>query len=111
VYWQRNGSVWAAGLWLAVSIVIIIIIIIITFMHGIYNYIPETKHVSAVYSVAAVLYLQFVLHVMLFRPSHMFCTFTLALPAVCVQCPFIHSVLSDDRFKASSKTIPPHSAI
>jgi hypothetical protein len=33
-------------------------------MQGIYNYIPETIHVSRVYSVAAVLYLQFVL----FRP-------------------------------------------
>jgi len=30
------------------------------------NYIIETNHVSRVYSVAAVLYLQFVLHVMLF---------------------------------------------
>ena len=38
------------------------------FMQGIYNYIPETNHVSRVYSVAAVLYLQFVLHVMLFCP-------------------------------------------
>ena len=32
------------------------------------NYIPETNHVSRGYSIAAVLYLQFVLHVMLFRP-------------------------------------------
>jgi hypothetical protein len=37
-------------------------------MQGIYNYIPETNRVSKVYSVAAVLYLQVVLHVMLFRP-------------------------------------------
>jgi hypothetical protein len=29
-------------------IIIIIIIIIITFMQGIYNYIPETNHVSMV---------------------------------------------------------------
>jgi hypothetical protein len=39
-------------------------------MRGIYNYTPETYHVSivhSVYSVAAVLYIQFVLHVMLFR--------------------------------------------
>ena len=35
-------------------------------MQGIYNYIPETSHVPTVYSVAAVLYLQSVLHVMLF---------------------------------------------
>jgi hypothetical protein len=35
-------------------------------MQGIHNYIPETNHVSRVYSAAAVLYLQFVLHVTLF---------------------------------------------
>ena len=43
-----------------------------------------------VYSVAAVLYLQSVLHVMLLRMLDMFRTFTLALSevsAVCVQCP------------------------
>jgi len=50
-------------------IIIIIIILVITFMQSIYNYIPETNHVSRVYRVAAVLYLQFVLHVMLFRPE------------------------------------------
>jgi len=33
-------------------------------MQGIYNCISETNHVSRVYSVAAILYLQFVLHVM-----------------------------------------------
>jgi len=48
--------------------VIITSILVITFMQGIYNCIPESKHVSSVYSVAAVLYLQFVLHVMLFGP-------------------------------------------
>jgi len=55
-------------------------------MQGIYNYVPETNHVSRAYSFAAVQYLQFVLHVMLFRTCNMFCTFTSALPAVCVQC-------------------------
>ena len=68
-------------------IIIIIIIPVIIFMQGIYNYIPETSHFSKIYSVAGLLYLQFVLHVMLFRPWNTFCTFTLALPAVCVQCP------------------------
>jgi hypothetical protein len=34
-------------------------------MQGIYSYIPEINHVSTVYSVAAVLYLQSVLHVIL----------------------------------------------
>jgi len=37
------------------------------FLQGIYNNIPETNHVSRVYSVAAVLYLQFVQHVILFH--------------------------------------------
>jgi antibiotic biosynthesis monooxygenase (ABM) superfamily enzyme len=55
-------------------------------MQVIYNYIPETNHVSRVYSVTAVLYLQSVLHVMLFRMLNMFSTFTLVLSAVCVQC-------------------------
>ena len=49
-------------------IIIIIIILVMTFMQGTYNYIPETNRISRVYSVAAVLYLEFVLHVMLFRP-------------------------------------------
>jgi hypothetical protein len=41
---------------------------VITFIQGVYNYIPKTNHVSRVHSLTAVLYLQFVLHVMLFRP-------------------------------------------
>ena len=68
------------------GIIIIIIIFVTTFKQAIYSYIPVTKHVSRLYSVAAVLYLQFVLHVMLFRMLNMFCTFTLALSAVCAQC-------------------------
>ena len=53
---------------LVLLFIIIIIILVITFLQGIYNYIPETNHVSSVLSVAAVLYLHFVLHVMLFHP-------------------------------------------
>jgi hypothetical protein len=37
-------------------------------MQGIYNYIPETNRVYRVYTVAAVLCLQFALHIMLFSP-------------------------------------------
>jgi len=49
---------------IVIIIIIIIIILVIAFMQGIYNYIPETNHVSMIYSVvAAVLYLQSVLHV------------------------------------------------
>jgi len=54
-------------------------------MQGIWKYVPETNHVYRVYSVKAVLYLRFVLHAMSFRKLNMFCTFTLVLPAVCVQ--------------------------
>jgi hypothetical protein len=35
-------------------------------VQGIYNYIPETNHVSKVWSVAAILWLQFMVHVMQF---------------------------------------------
>jgi hypothetical protein len=55
-------------------IIVIIITLVITFMQGIYSYIPETNHVSRVYNVAAILYLQFLLYVMLFRPWNVFCT-------------------------------------
>ena len=47
--------------------VIIIIIIIITFMQGIYNYVPETNQVCRAYNVVAVLYLQFLLLVSLYH--------------------------------------------
>ena len=70
-----------------IIIINIIIIITITFMQGIYDYIPETNHFARVCSVVAVLYLQFVLHIMLFCPWNMFFTFTLALSILCVQCP------------------------
>jgi len=53
-------------------------------MQGIYNYTPETNHVSTLYSVAAVQYLQFPLHAMLFPTLNMFCTSTSALATVSV---------------------------
>jgi len=56
-------------------------------MQGIYCCIPETNHVLRVHIVAAVLYLQFVVHVMLFLMLNIFCTFTLVLSEVCVQSP------------------------
>ena len=49
---------------------------VIDFMQGIYSYIPEGNRVVRVYSIAAFLYLQFVLRVMLFGMCSMFCTFT-----------------------------------
>jgi hypothetical protein len=62
-------------------------LLLTTFVQGIYNYMPETNHACRVYSVAAVLYLIFVLHVMIFREWNVFFTFTLALSVVCVQFP------------------------
>ena len=52
----------------------------------IYIYIPATNYVSRVFNDVALFYLQFMLRVMLFPMLNMFSTFTLALPAVCVQC-------------------------
>ena len=48
-----------------VNIIIIVIIIIITFMQGIYTYIPETNYVPRVYSVAAILLLLFMVFISL----------------------------------------------
>jgi hypothetical protein len=48
-----------------VIVIIIITIIIISFMLGIHTYIPETNHVSGVYSVAATLRLLFMKHITL----------------------------------------------
>jgi len=64
----RNGRELKISLaWITIIIIIIIITLpVITLMPCIYNYVPETNHVYMLYSVAAVLYLQFVLHVMLF---------------------------------------------
>ena len=53
-------------------------------MQGIYNFIPGRNHVSGVRDVTAVLYLQFVLHVLLFCTLNMFRTFTLVLYKVVV---------------------------
>jgi hypothetical protein len=46
----------------------LLLFVTITFMQGIYNYIPDTNNISRVFNVAIILYLQFVLHVMLFPP-------------------------------------------
>jgi hypothetical protein len=54
-------------------------------MQCIYNYIPETNHVSAAYNVAAIPWLQCMVYVMLF-PVISFCTFTLGLSEVLAQC-------------------------
>jgi hypothetical protein len=57
-----------------------------TIMQGIYNYIPETNRVSMTHSAAAFRYLQFVLHVMLFRLWNIFCLFCCS----CCCCCYCH---------------------
>jgi Ca2+/Na+ antiporter len=64
---------------IAQLIIITIIVLVITFMEGIYNHISETNPVYRVGTVAAILYLQFMLRVMLFYMLHMLYTFTLIL--------------------------------
>ena len=46
----------------SITVFCIIIIIIISFTQGIYTYIPETHHVPRQHSVAAILYLLFMVH-------------------------------------------------
>jgi len=55
-------------------------------MQGIYTHIPETNHVSREYVVAAIPSSLFMVPLSLV-PVWFFCTFTLALSEVCVQCP------------------------
>ena len=49
-----------------IVVVVVVVVVIVAFKQSIYSYIFETNHVSRVYSVTAVLYLQFVICVMLF---------------------------------------------
>ena len=49
-------------------------------MQGIYNYKPETNHISRVYSVAAGMYLQFMLHVILLRSPALHQAFEVSNP-------------------------------
>jgi len=41
-------------------------LVIITFVQGIFNYMPERNYISRVCSVAAILWLQFVVQIVLF---------------------------------------------
>ena len=54
-----NCSTDPSYLLLLFVIIIVIIIIVISFMQGIYTYIPETNYVPREYSVAAILLLLF----------------------------------------------------
>jgi hypothetical protein len=45
--------------------VVVVIVVVVSFMQGIRTYIPETNHVSRVYSVAAILRVLFMVHIAL----------------------------------------------
>jgi hypothetical protein len=45
---------WFPGM-LLTYLLLLLLLFVIAFMHGIYNYIPETNHVSRVHNVAAFL--------------------------------------------------------
>jgi len=45
---------------------LLLLLFVIIFMQGSYNFIPNTNHVSRVHSFAAIVYLRFLAHVMLF---------------------------------------------
>ena len=64
-----------------IIIINLLLLLFITFIHCIYNYIPETNHVFRVRNVSAILYLQFNVYVMLFSILTVF-TFTSALSEV-----------------------------
>ena len=68
-----------------IIVIIIIIIIIITFMQGIYTYIPETNRVPRAYSVAAILLLLFMVLMSLVSVLNLL-YFYISISKVCVQC-------------------------
>ena len=69
-----------------------ILLLFITFMQASYSHVPETNHVSSVYNVAAILQLQYTVHVIscvMLNVSHFYvCTFRsmCAVPSTVVVC-------------------------
>ena len=59
VYTESNTKRERFSIIVIVIIIIIITIIIISFMQGIYTYIPETNYIPREYSIAAILLLLF----------------------------------------------------
>jgi hypothetical protein len=52
---------------------LLLLLFVITFMQGIYNYISETNHASRVYCLAAILWLQYMVRVMLLSMLNVLC--------------------------------------
>ena len=66
-----------------IIIIIIILIIIISFMKGIYTYIPETNYVPREYSIAAVLLLLFTVLISLVSVLNLLYFYISTLRSVC----------------------------
>jgi len=81
-------------LYYSTDIIIIIIIIIISFMQGIYTYIPETNYVPREYSVAAILLLLLMVLISLVSVLNLFYFYVstyrsmCAMPNMAVFCSF-----------------------
>ena len=71
-------------LWL--SLFFLLLLFVITLTQGIYNNIPEANHISSIYNVAAQLWLQYMVHVMLFSMINVF-YFAVVLSEVSPQRP------------------------
>ena len=86
---------------LIIIIIIIIIIVVVSFMHGIYTYIPETNCVPREYSVAAILLLLFMVLISLVSVLNLlyFCISTFrsmcAVPNMAVFCSSLTSCFPD----------------
>ena len=68
---------------LRATIIIFIIIIIISFLQGIYTYIPETNYVLREYSVAAILLLLFIVLISLVSVLKLLCFYISSFRSVC----------------------------
>ena len=65
------------------AIVVIIIISCDQFYIGYLNYVHETKHISRLHNVAAILHLQVLLHVMLFPRQNVLYFYINTFPRIC----------------------------
>jgi len=66
-----------------IIIIVIVIIIIISFMQGIYTYIPQTNYVAREYSVAAILLLLFMVLISLISVLNLLYFYTSTFRSMC----------------------------
>jgi hypothetical protein len=85
-FWVITQRIVVIIIIIIIIVVVVVVVVVISFMQGIYTYIPEKNQVPRKYFVAAVLLLLFMVPISLV-PAWLYCTFTLALSEVCVQCP------------------------